>query len=284
MVFYVYVIDDRHHLVGVVSLRQLLLNPPSMPLRKIMAADVISVHTSTDQEEVARIVSKYDLLATPVVDEENRLVGMVTVDDVIDVLREEATEDLYALAGVDTDEKVTTPPTRSIRLRLPWLLANLVTATLAAYVVTFFRETISTEVVLAALMPVVAGMGGNGGIQTVTVIVRSLALGELTWANAKRVLLKEILVGLGKGIVVGIIMSVITLLWFKKPIISLVIGLALIINLFVAGLFGTLVPLLLRWLKFDPALASGVIVTTFTDVCGFFSFLGLATLFLKWLQ
>ncbi|HXF03894.1 MAG TPA: magnesium transporter [Blastocatellia bacterium] len=284
MVFYLYVIDDRHHLVGVVSLRQLLLNPPSTPLRKIMSTDVISVHTSTDQEEVARVVSKYDLLAVPVVDDENRLVGIITVDDVIDVLREEATEDIYALAGVDTDEKVTTPSLRSIQLRFPWLFANLLTAILAAGVVYLFQDTISKVVAAATLMTIVAGQGGNAAIQTITVIVRGLALGEVTWANARRVLFKEILVGTGNGLLIGGIMAVVALFWFKKPMLGVAIGLALIINLFVAGLFGTLIPLFLRWLKLDPALASGVIVTTFTDVCGFFSFLGLVTLLLNWMQ
>jgi magnesium transporter len=284
MVFYVYVVDDRHHLVGVVSLRQLLLNPPSTPLRKIMSTDVISVDTSTDQEEVARIVSKYDLLAVPVVDDENRLVGMITVDDVIDVMREEATEDIYALAGVDIDEKVTTPSLRSIQLRFPWLFANLLTAILAAGVVYLFQDTISKVVAAATLMTIVAGQGGNAAIQTITVIVRGLALGELTWANARRVLLKEILVGVGNGVLIGAIMSGVAFFWFKKAMLGVAIGLALIINLFVAGFFGTVIPLALRWLKLDPALASGVIVTTFTDVCGFFSFLGLVTLLLRWLQ
>ncbi|MBI3952116.1 MAG: magnesium transporter [Acidobacteria bacterium] len=284
MVFYVYVVDDRHHLVGVVSLRELLLNPPSMPLKKIMTTDVISMPTSADQEEVARIVGQYNLVAVPIVDEENRLVGMVTVDDVVDVLREEATEDIYSLAGVATDERVTSPPLRSLRLRLPWLHVNLITAVLASVVVYLFSGTIRRVVALAVLMPIVAGMGGNAAIQTLTVTVRGLALGELTWANRKRVILKEVLVGIGNGVVLGLVTAIIAWFWFQRPVLGVVIGLAMIANMFVAGLMGVVIPLVLKRLKADPAVASGIFVTTFTDVCGFFSFLGLATLLLKWIQ
>lgn len=284
MVFYVYVVDDRHHLVGVVSLRELLLNPPSMPLKKIMTTDVISLPTSADQEEVARIVGQYNLVAVPIVDEDNRLVGMVTVDDVVDVIREEATEDIYSLAGVDTEERVTTPPLRSLRLRLPWLHVNLITAILASTVVYLFQGTISQVVALAVLMPIVAGMGGNAAIQTLTVTVRGLALGELTWDNSKRIIFKEVLVGIGNGVVLGVVVAIVAWLWFGRPILGLVIGLAMIINLLVAALMGILIPLVLKRLRADPAVASGIFVTTFTDVCGFFSFLGLATLFLRWIR
>ena len=276
--------QSNQFLVGVVSLRELLLNPPSMPLKKIMATDVISMPTTVDQEEVARIVGQYNLVAVPIVDEENRLVGMVTVDDVVDVLRDEATEDIYSLAGVDTEERVTTPAIRSLRLRLPWLHVNLITAVLASTVVYAFSKTISQVVALAVLMPIVAGMGGNAAIQTLTVTVRGLALGELTWANSKRIIIKEVLVGIGNGAVLGVVTALIAWLWFKRPLLGVIIGLAMIINLFVAALTGILIPLVLKRLKADPAVASGIFVTTFTDVCGFFSFLGLATLFLKWIQ
>jgi magnesium transporter len=284
MVFYVYVVDDRHHLVGVVSLRELLLNPSSVPLKKIMATDVISMPTTADQEEVSRIVGQYNLVAVPIVDEENRLVGMVTVDDVVDVLRDEATEDIYSLAGVDTEERVSTPALRSIRLRLPWLYVNLITAMLASTVVFAFQGTISKVVALAVLMPIVAGMGGNAAVQTLTVIVRGLALGELSWTNTKRVISKEVLVGIGNGVCNGVVIAIIAWAWFGRPVLGAIIGLAMITNMFVAGLMGVVIPLVMRRLKADPAVASGIFVTTFTDVCGFFSFLGLATLFLKWIQ
>ena len=200
MVFYLYVVDERRHLVGVVSLRRLLLVPPDTPLKRIMTTDVYSVRVDTDQEEVARQVASYNLLAIPVVDSENKLAGVVTVDDVIDVIKDEATEDVFRLAGVSRDDGVLTPPQDSLKQRLPWLLVNLVTAFLAASVVGLFTDTITKVVILAAFMPVVAGMGGNAGTQTLAVIVRGLALGELTWSNARQALFKEGLVGIGNGL------------------------------------------------------------------------------------
>jgi magnesium transporter len=287
LVYYLYVVDDRNHLVGVSSLRQLLLVPPTTPLKKIMSTDVISVRTDTDQEEVARVVERYNLLGVPVVDEENKLVGIVTVDDVLDVIREEATEDINALSGVSSEEGVMGKPLRSVRLRLPWLLVNLATAILAASVVHSFEATIEKVVVLAALQSIVAGMGGNAATQTLVVIVRGLALGEVTMENSRRVLIKEVLVGLTNGLVNGLVAAVIVLVWFgfsaKMFIIGGIIAAALIINLVIAAIAGTVIPLVLKKLKADPALASTVFVTTCTDVGGFLSFLGLATLFVKYL-
>ena len=186
VVFYLYVIDVRRHLVGVVSLRRLLLVAPDTPLKRIMTTDLISVRADMDQEEVARLVASYNLLAIPVVDEENKLVGVITVDDVIDVIKDEATEDVYRLAGVAGDDRVFTPAAESLRKRLPWLLINLATAFLAASVVGIFKNTIDKVVALAIYMPVVAGMGGNAATQTLTVIVRGIALGELTWGNTRK--------------------------------------------------------------------------------------------------
>jgi hypothetical protein len=185
MVFYLYVVDERHHLVGVVSLRRLLLVSPETPLKRIMTADLISARVDMDQEEVARQVAAYNLLAIPVVDEENKLVGIITVDDVIDVIKDEATEDIYRLAGVAGDERVFTPAQESLRKRLPWLGVNLGTAFLAASVVGLFTGTIDALPILAVFMPIVAGMGGNAATQTLTVIVRGIALGELTWSNSR---------------------------------------------------------------------------------------------------
>lgn len=287
LVYYLYIVDDRNHLVGVSSLRQLLLVPPSTPLKKIMSTDVISVRTDTDQEEVARVVERYNLLGVPVVDEENKLVGIVTVDDVLDVIREEATEDIYALSGVSSEEGVMGKPLRSVRLRLPWLLVNLATAILAASVVHAFEATIEKVVVLAALQSIVAGMGGNAATQTLAVIVRGLALGEVTLENSRRVLIKETLVGVANGLANGIVAAIVVLIWFgfstKMFIIGGIIAAALIINLVIAAIAGTVIPLVLKRLKADPALASTVFVTTCTDVGGFLSFLGLATLFVKYL-
>lgn len=282
VVFYLYIVDSRRHLVGVASLRRLLLVPPPTPLKRIMTTDIISVRADMDQEEVARQVASYNLLAIPVVDEENKLVGVITVDDVIDVIKDEATEDVYRLAGVSGDDRVFTRPSESLRKRLPWLQVNLVTALMAASVVAFFEPSIERWTTLAVFMPVVAGMGGNAAMQTLTVIVRGIALGELTFANTRKALLKEALVGLGNGIGVGIVAALVVWLWKGNGWLGLVIGAAMIINMFVAATAGTLIPLGLRALKVDPALASSVFITTLTDVFGFLSFLGLATLVLKY--
>ncbi len=284
MVFYLYVVDARRHLVGVISLRRLLLVAPETPLKRIMTADMISARVDTDQEEVARQVASYNLLAIPVVDEENKLVGIITVDDVIDVIKDEATEDVYRLAGVASDDHVTTPAGESFRKRLPWLLVNLGTAFIAASVVAFFQDTISKVVALAVFMPVVAGMGGNAATQTLAVVVRGIALGELTWGNSRKVLMKEALVGLGNGLATGLVAAVGAYLLRYDPMLGLILGLAMIINMVVAATAGTLIPLGLRALRVDPALASSVFITTLTDVFGFLSFLGLGTLFLRFLQ
>jgi magnesium transporter len=284
MVFYLYIVDGRGHLVGVTSLRRLLLVSPETPLKRIMAPEPISARVDMDQEEVARLVASYNLLAIPVVDEGNKLVGVITVDDVIDVIKDEATEDLYRLAGVSSDERVFTPASESLRKRLPWLIVNLATAFLAAGVVGLFQSTISGWVALAIFMPVVAGMGGNAATQTLTVIVRGIALGELTWTNSKKALTKELLVGIGNGLVVGTIAALVASAMNGDARLGIILALAMVINLFVAGLAGTLIPLGLKALKIDPALASAVFITTFTDVAGFASFLGLATLFTRYFQ
>jgi len=283
MVFYLYVVDERRHLVGVVSLRRLLLVSPETPLKRIMTADIISARADVDQEEVARQVAAYNLLAIPVVDAENKLVGIITVDDVIDVIKDEATEDIYRLAGVAGDERAFTPATESLRKRLPWLAINLLTAFLAAAVVGLFEGTIDLFPVLAVFMPIVAGMGGNAGTQTLTVIVRGIALGELAWSNSRKALVKEALVGLGNGVVLGAVAAGVVWMVRGSPTLGLVLGLAMIINMFVAAAAGTLVPLGLRAANVDPALASSVFITTMTDMFGFFSFLGLATVFARYL-
>jgi magnesium transporter len=284
MVFYLYVIDLRKHLVGVTSLRRLLLVSPETPLKRIMTPEVISVRVDTDQEEVARQVASYNLLAVPVVDEENKLVGVITVDDVIDVIKDEATEDLYRLAGVSGDERVATPPFEALRKRLPWLAVNLVTAFLAVSVVALFEGTIQRVTALAVFMPVVAGMGGNAGMQTLTVIVRGLALGELSWSNARKALFKEATIGLGNGLVLGLGAAGVAWATRMDPMLGLLLGMAMVCNMFVAAVAGTLVPLGLKAMRVDPALASSVFITTFTDVVGFASFLGFATIFLRYLS
>ena len=283
MVFYLYVIDLQGHLVGVVSLRRLLLVSPATTLEEIMTTEPVRTRLDTHQEDVAREVADYNLLAIPVVDDDDKLAGVITVDDVIDVIKDEATEDMLRLAGVPADESVSTSPLEAWRKRLPWLAINLGTAVLAALVVQRFQATIDQVVALAAFMTIVASMGGNAAIQTLTVIVRGIALGELTWANSRRALGKEVAVGTLNGVVFGLAGAGIAWSTAGNLYLGGVLALAMAINLLIAAFAGTLIPMLLRALKADPALASAVFITTLTDVLGFFAFLGLATYFLPYL-
>lgn len=283
-VFYLYVLDRNGKLIGVVNLRALILAEPTQTIEEIMIRDVISIRVDTDQEEVAQLFSRYDLLALPVVNAENRLVGIITVDDVVDVIEEEATEDIYHLAQVNADAEVFAPILHSIRARLPWLYVNMVTAFLAAAVVAFFEDTIAAVAILAVFMPIVAGQGGNAGNQTMTIIVRSLALGEIDVSEAWRALRQELFIGLLNGLALGVGVGIIAWLWQGNPMLGLIIGLALVGNLVVASIAGVLVPTTLKRLNVDPALASSIFVTTATDAMGFALFLGLATLLIRWLS
>jgi len=279
MVFYLYVVDKRDHLVGVISLRKMLTTPPATQLKRVMVHDVISARTDDDQEKVARLVAEYNLLAIPITDDADKLVGIVTVDDVIDVLHEEAEEDLLALAGVSAEERIDTRAARALRLRAPWLLVNLVTAFLASYVVSRFEGSISRLPALATLMPIVAGMGGNAATQTLTVIIRGMAVNE--FIGTGRVALKQSLVGLGNGLINGLVCAAVVAAFYRNVWLGLIIALAMMINMIVAGIAGSLIPVTLRRLNVDPAVASSVFVTTCTDVAGFFSFLGIATVLLN---
>ena len=276
--FYVYTTDAEGHLVGVLSLRSLILADPSVKLRDLMVQSVVRVQIDSRNEEVARIVSKYDLLSVPVVDLQNRLVGVVTVDDVIDVIQEQAEEDLLHLAGVAAEERVSTPAKRSFLMRFPWLAINLATAFLASWVVSLFEGTIEKWATLAVFMPIVAGMGGNAGTQTLTVFVRGLALGEIEWRTGWRAIWKEALVGFGNGLANGVLTTLVVGWWTHEWIMASVLLVAMVFNLVVAGIAGGIVPLALERFGFDPAIASSIFVTTFTDVGGFFSFLGLASI------
>lgn len=282
--FYVYCVDAEQHLVGVLSLRSLILANPTAQLKDLMVQSVVRTQIDSSPEEVAQLVSKYDLLSIPVVDHQNVLVGVVTVDDVLDVIQEQAEEDLLHLAGVAASERVTMPAREVFRTRFPWLAVNLVTAFLAASVVRLFEGTISKWTALAAFMPIVAGMGGNAGTQTLTVFVRGLALGEIDWKSGLRPVWKEMLVGFANGLANGSITALVVGFWTGNWILAAVLLTAMTINLVIAGVAGGLVPLMLERLGFDPAVASSIFVTTFTDVGGFFSFLGLATLALRFMQ
>jgi len=282
--FYLYIIDDDDHLVGVVSLRHLMFSRPNTQLKQIMTRDIISVHPETDQEKVARNVADYNLVAIPVVDSENTLVGVVTVDDVIDVIDKEATEDIYKMASLDSTDRIQDSPLTSIKKRLPFLLVSLLTASLAPFVVNHFKGTIQQFVTLAVFMPLVAALGGIAGNQTIAIIVREIAIGQTDWISAKKALLKEILVGIGNGFILGSIMAAASYLILGKPFLGIVLGLAIIINLFIAALLGTLIPLFLKFIRLDPALGSVNLLTMCTDSIGLLSFLGFGTLFLQYLS
>jgi len=280
-IYYVYVVDHARRLIGFVSLRDLIMARPDMQVHEIMNRNVISVRFDEDIEDVAKEMTHYDFLAIPVVDAEERLIGIITFDDVFDVMNEEATEDMYHLANLDTDEKVFSPLPRSVKLRVPWLLVNLCTALVASYTVSLFSETISSFVVLASLMPIVAGIGGNAGTQSLTVVVRALALGEIRAEGNWRVLVKQIGVGLFSGLICGLVMAGIAFIWHKNVWLSMILWMAMTANLIIAGLVGSMVPIVLRKLKLDPALGSSIFVTMATDTGGFLIFLGLATLLLQ---
>ncbi len=278
---HVFVVDSRGALTGSVTLNRLILASPDAPISSIAEKDPVSVRTDMDQEEVGKIFRSLDLLSVPVVDAEGRLVGTITVDDVVDVIEEEIFEDFYKMAGLNIEERVLEPARRSIWMRLPWLLVNLATAFLAASVVKLFEGTIEKLVVLAVLMPIVAGMGGNAATQTITVIVRGLALGELALKNAKWVLIKEATVGLANGVMTGSVAMLIAYLLGAKITVGILLFLAMSANLLIAGLSGAFIPFVLKWFKVDPAISSSIFVTTCTDIGGFFTFLGLATVFMK---
>jgi len=277
----IFVVDARNRLIGVLPIARLILGAPSVRISEIMDKDPMKVTTDVDQEEVARLFERYDLLSLPVVDAQGLLVGRITVDDVVDVIEEEIYEDFYRMAGLNKEERIMDPPMRSLKMRIPWLIVNLGTAFLAASVVKVFAGTIEKLVILAVLMPVVAGMGGNAGTQTITVLVRSLALGELELKDAKKILLKEVTVGFFNGLLIGLGAAVIAYILGAGPAIGILIFLAMIGNLVIAGFSGAFIPLLLKRLKVDPAISSGIFVTTCTDIGGFLSFLGLATIFIK---
>ena len=281
--YYLYVINKENVLKGVVSLRDIVCNDFDTKISEITNTNVISVPYYMDQEEVASKFEKYGFMTMPVVDENNKILGIVTVDDIVEVMQEETTEDIHRLGGVDEEEKVDGSLRDSVKSRLPWLIVNLITAILAASVVGAFEGTISQVVTLATFMPIVAGMGGNAGTQSLIIVVRGIALGELDKDNGMRIFIKELLVGLVTGIVIGAIIAVLGFIWERNFVFGIVIGVAMILNMMVATMSGFIVPVILKKLKVDPALASAVFVTTVTDVLGFFFFLGLATMFISYL-
>lgn len=279
-IYYLNVVDDDIRLVGVISLRQLVISPPASHIEQIMDHDVITVDVEADQEEAARLMARYDLLALPVVDKGHHLLGVITHDDLVDVLEEEATEDIYRLGGVPQEQVSDVPLRAALGNRLPWLVLNLATAMASATVLSLFENTIAQIAVLAAFFPIVAGVSGSAGTQTLTVMVRGLALGEINPRSGLRALAREVLIGLSNGLVVGSLVAVIALVWKKTPLLGLVVGLSTLLNLITAGIAGVAIPLAMQILKVDPALASPVLVTTITDTMGYLLYLSIATLVL----
>ena len=276
----IYVQNYKKELVGVVELREIFNSSDETKLKDIMIDNVISVQPDVDQEIVAQQVAKYDMSAMPVVNKNNKLLGIITFDDIIDVIEAENTEDMFRMVGVDEEESINSPFFKSIKRRLPWLFINLGTAFLAAFTVGLFEDVIARVAILAAAMPVVAGMGGNAGAQTLSVVIRGIALGEVEEEHKWKLVIKEGLLGLVHGIAIGILTGGVLYFITGNPYLGLIIFAAMVFNLLIAGLFGFLIPLGLEAMGIDPALASAIFLTTATDVFGFFAFLGLATVFI----
>lgn len=275
---YVYVVDTVGKLAGIVSIRDLVFRPSTRLIRDVMSPEVRHVRVDADQEEVARLFSQYHYMALPVIEQDGRLVGIVEANQVIDVLREEATEDMQLMVGVSGEESAFTPWRRSLGMRMPWLLVNLITAFAAAGVIAFYEDTIARWTALAVFLPIIAGQGGNSGMQTLTVTIRSMALGELKMGQARRVVIKEMMIGLLNGLAIGLAVGVIGLIWQGSLLMGFIVALAMFLNTLAAAAAGTVIPLALRAFRIDPALSSSIFLTTVTDVAGFFFFLGLATL------
>jgi magnesium transporter len=273
-----YVVDPDGKLKGAVALDRLLRTKRPVPIGELIEEDLHPVRAVDDQDDVARLFERYNLISVPVVDENDRLVGVITFDDIVDIIEEKAEEDIKALGGVGREEELSDSVLSIAKSRFPWLLANLLTALLASWVISRFENAIAKMVALAVLMPIVASMGGNAGTQTMTVAVRAIATRELSRANAGRIIRRELLVGLLNGLSFALIMGLIAGTWFNIPDLGLVIALAMVTVLAAAALGGILIPLILTRLGVDPAVSSGPFVTTVTDVVGFFSFLGIATL------
>lgn len=275
--YQIYVVDAAYKVLGTLPLDRVLRSPRATTIESIMNTTLVLIDASEDQEEAARAFERYDLVEVGVVDENGRLVGVLTIDDMVDVITEEADEDIKLLAGVG-DEDVSDTTVDTVRSRAPWLAVNLVTAVVVSFIIGLFSATIEQMVALAALMPIVASMGGNAGAQTMTVTVRAIAMRELGGGRLIRLIRREMVVGFINGVIFAILIGLVTWARYNNYSLGIVIALAMVTNLVVAGTFGILIPLTLNKLKADPAIASAVFVTTVTDVVGFFAFLGIAGL------
>ena len=275
-----YVVDHEDHYIGTLELAKLVSRSRSLTVSEVMSHQIEAIDANTPDSDVAHRFEKHNLISAPVVDPENRLLGRITIDDVVDVIRDEAEHSMLSLAGLSEDEDTFAPVKKSVHRRSLWLGVNLLTAFLAAWVIGLFDTTIEKQVALAILMPIVASMGGVAGSQTLTLVIRSMALGQLNDSNQRWLLRKELLVGASNGLIWAIAVALVTILWFNSLALGILIGVAIIINLVAAALAGVAIPLLLKKFGSDPALSGGVLLTTVTDVVGFVAFLGFATLFI----
>ncbi len=275
---YVYVTDKTGHLKGVLRLRDLLFRDLRLTANQVMITEVRSVSVMADQEEIANLFQKYNYSSLPVVDDQGILVGRVTSDDVLDVIQEEATEDMQRMVGISGDESVFTSWPQSVRNRLPWLCVNLCTGFCIAWVVSLFEPALEQYAILAFFLPIVGLLGGNAGNQTLTIVVRSLALGEIENKEWKQLLIKELFTGGINGLVIGGLAGLASWLWLGKPVLGAVVFAAMLLNMIASAVAGVMVPISLRAFKVDPALASSIMVTTATDIIGFFLFLSFATI------
>jgi len=281
MPFYLYVVDSNGRLIGVSSLRQLVVVPPNTPLKDFMTTDVFAVKTDMDQEEVAKIVARYDILAVPVVDDTNQLVGIVTVDDVIDIIREEATEDILKMAGVSGDEFIETQSVmRSTRIRLPWLSASFIGGIVAFFIIGHFEGSLKKLAYLAAFIPIIMGMGGNIGTQTSTIVVRGLATGRLNIRDTWQVVFKELAIGFILGAVYGVMIGTVAQLRYSTAMVAVSVGLAVISSMAIAALVGSIVPMGFARINVDPAVATGPFVTTAIDIVSVYFYFQIATFLL----
>ncbi len=280
---YAYVIDDEDHLVGVMNMHDLMLALPEQSLESVMRKDVFAIHCFVSREEAAEELSKRRYFAAPIVDGQNRILGIIKAEQLIQGIQDEATEDLQKMFGVGGDERVFSPILLSIKKRLPWLHVNLATAFLAAAVVALFEDVIAKIVVLAVFLPVVAGQGGNAGAQSLAIVMRGLVMREIPKQKVWRLIFKESCLGIINGAIIGTVTAAVAWLWNGNPYLGLVIGLGMLVNLFFAGLAGSSIPIIMKNVGLDPAQSSSIILTTVTDVIGFFAFLGFAVLFLQYL-
>ena len=281
-IHYVFIVDNENRLLGHISLEDLIIIDFGKTFHDIIEEleETISVRSYDEVKDVSNIVEKYNLTVVPVVDNFNHLLGRITPDDMYDIIEENATDQIYSLANVDVEEELQDSVLDTGKSRAYWLFVNLITAVVASLVIGTFTETINQLVALAVLMPIVASMGGIAGTQTMTVVVRQLALGEVDFANTREILKKELLVSIFNGIIFSVVVTILAYVWFKLPMLGVVMAASIFVNLLFAGFFGAGIPLFLKKINIDPAVASGVLLTTVTDVVGFFTFLGLATLVL----